>query len=233
MASDSQPAYYYPTYHHPGLVAALVLKMQRALGSLFRIGEHSKADKEAMNLVKTLEDERELFRKISEQDDQAAFKIFYNLTCSKVYGYCLKVARSVPVATDLLQETYINLWNERKYLSGVIYPRAYAMRIASRAVYRYFSRRNGTHEALDISESEHLLDPELASQVSLETKEILQLIELAVLKLPPQQQQVFRMNKYEGHSYKEIAQHLKLSVSTVSNYLDIAMKKVRASVIGQ
>jgi RNA polymerase sigma-70 factor (ECF subfamily) len=138
----------------------------------------------------------------------------------------------VQVATELLQETYITLWQGRKHLVNVTYPRAYLIRIASRAVYRYLSHKNNSRQILELYEADQLLQPEIAGHVSLETKEILQMIEIAVRQLPPQQQEVFRLNKYEGLSYKEIADQLHISVSTVGNYLDIAMRKVRASVLG-
>jgi RNA polymerase sigma-70 factor (ECF subfamily) len=176
-------------------------------------------------------EERELLRAIAGNDADA-FRTFYELTSSRVYGYCLKMGKSVQVATELLQETYITLWQGRKHLINVTYPRAYLIRIASRAVYRYLSHKNNSRQILELYEADQLLQPEIAGHVSLETKEILQMIEIAVRQLPPQQQEVFRLNKYEGLSYKEIADQLHISVSTVGNYLDIAMRKVRASVLG-
>jgi RNA polymerase sigma-70 factor (ECF subfamily) len=179
------------------------------------------------------EEERQLFRDIAN-NDQEAFRAFYELTSSRVYGYCMKMGKSVPVATELLQETYLTLWKERKYLAEVIYPRAYVVRIASRAVYKYFSKRNNSRQVIELYEADQLLQPlDMAAHASLETKEILQVIENAVRKLPPQQEKVFRMNKLEGFSYKEISEQLGLSISTVGNYLEIAMKKVRASVLGE
>ena len=185
-----------------------------------------------MDLPRTVEEERALFREISSGDEHA-FKAFYQLTSAKVYGYCIKMTRSAVIATELLQETYIAIWKQRSYLDQVTFPRAYAMRIASRAVYKYFSQKNKAPESLEDHHSEKLIHPQVPTHAAIETKEILSIIEQVVKLLPPQQQQVFRLNKYDGLSYKEIAQTLNLSVSTVSNYLEIAMKKVRAGVLGK
>jgi RNA polymerase sigma-70 factor (ECF subfamily) len=177
-------------------------------------------------------EERNLFKAIAAGDEEA-FKSFYDLTSSRVYGYCMKMTGGeVAVATELLQETYINLWKARASLADVAYPRAYIVRIASRVVYRHFSAKYNKRRLIALHEADQLVAPEVASQVSLETKEILQLIEIAVRQLPAQQQQVFRLNKYDGLSYKEIAARLGISASAVSNYLELAMKKVRASVLG-
>lgn len=220
----------YSQVYKPNWIEPLLEIWSRVLGSLYKPG--GKPEGRKPNLIQTIEEERRLFGDINS-GDKKSFETFYDLSSARVYGYFLKMVRSDDIATELLQETYIALWKQRKYLAEVAYPRAYTMRIASRALYRYFSEKNKTYELLELEESEQLIHPDTESQMSLETKEILQLIEIAVKRLPPQQQHVFRLNKYDGFSYKEIAEQLNLSVSTVSNYLELAMKKVRTSLLGE
>jgi RNA polymerase sigma-70 factor (ECF subfamily) len=52
-------------------------------------------------------------------------------------------------------------------------------------------------------------------------------MEQAVRQLPPQQQVVFRLSKFQRLRHKEIADLLNVTVSTVTNNLGMAMKKIR------
>ena len=55
-------------------------------------------------------------------------------------------------------------------------------------------------------------------------------LERALSDLPPRQQQILRMYRFEGQSYKEIADQLQISPRTVEAQLRIAMKKLRESM---
>ena len=53
------------------------------------------------------------------------------------------------------------------------------------------------------------------------------LLQNAINKLPPQRQQVFRLCKLEGKSYKEVSELLGISLSTISDHIVKATKSIR------
>ncbi|MNL20876.1 RNA polymerase sigma factor [compost metagenome] len=57
--------------------------------------------------------------------------------------------------------------------------------------------------------------------------------ESAIKELPKQQQIVFRLSRFEGLSYEEIADRLNLSKNTVKNHLVVAVKTLRAQFSNQ
>src|SRR6187402_2362135 len=75
------------------------------------------------------EEDKKVFSEIAAGSEEA-FERFYNMTSSQVYGYCLRMAKSQPVAVELMQEAYVQLWEGRRSLQQVSYPRAYILRIA-------------------------------------------------------------------------------------------------------
>ncbi|SIS83846.1 RNA polymerase sigma-70 factor, ECF subfamily [Filimonas lacunae] len=176
-------------------------------------------------------DEKEWFKAIAA-GDPVAFERFYDSTSTRVYSYCLKMTKSVPIATELVQEIYIRLWDEKKYLENVTYPRAYLFRIVSRCLYKYLTNAANRQQIIDLNEASTLITSDTLAHTSYETKELMLLVEKAVVELPAQQQKVFRLSKFEGMSHKDIAGELNISVSAVGLYMVEAMKKVRASLVG-
>lgn len=175
------------------------------------------------------DDEMRLLKEIAD-GNTFSFEKFYDATSGYVYGYCLKMAKSVPIASELMQEAYIKLWDERRHLREVAYPRAYLFRIASRCVYNYLTNSSKRQQILEIGEAANIVEAELHVHDQYEARELMEQIEAAVQKLPAQQQKVFRMSKYDGSSRNEIAEAMDISISAVDNYLNVALKKVRASL---
>ena len=60
--------------------------------------------------------------------------------------------------------------------------------------------------------------------------ERLERVKAAIVEMPPQCQRVFIMHKVYGFKYKEIAQQLGISVSTVEKHIMTGLKKCRQSV---
>jgi RNA polymerase sigma-70 factor (ECF subfamily) len=177
------------------------------------------------------DEDKKVFSDIATGSEEA-FERFYNMTSSQVYGYCLRMAKSQALAVELMQEAYVQLWEGRKSLHNVTYPRAYIMRIASRCVYRYLTNNAARRQIMELNEATNVINLDTPTSAAMETKEILQRIEKAVLQLPPQQQLVFRLCKYDGLSYQQIANQLSIAVPTVSRNITEAMKKVRSHVLG-
>ena len=68
------------------------------------------------------------------------------------------------------------------------------------------------------------------SQFLMETNELHDLIEKAILKLPEKSRQVYQLAWEENLSYNEIAEQLGLSPKTVENHVGIALRKLRESL---
>lgn len=62
---------------------------------------------------------------------------------------------------------------------------------------------------------------------SMESRELEQKITQAVNNLPPKCKAVFVLSRYEGLKYKQIAEHLDISVKTVENQMGSALQKLR------
>ena len=71
---------------------------------------------------------------------------------------------------------------------------------------------------------------ETVSQPFMEEKELRELIETAIEKLPEQSRKIYLMAREENLSHKEIAAQLGITPKTVENHVGIALRKLRESL---
>lgn len=161
---------------------------------------------------------------ISEGDEQA-FRVLFDHYKDRFYFVALKMTRLDYIAEEMVQEVFLKIWRNRETLHGIDNPDAYFFTMLYRRVYQYYKK-----EALDkklLQEAKNTSSSENATEASVLARESKMLLEAAILKLPPQQQLIYRLNKMEGFSYNEIADKLHLSPNTVRNHLATAVRSIR------
>lgn len=128
-----------------------------------------------------------------------------------VYRFILKNIRDRDTAQDIVQESYVRMWERVK---EVAYEkaRAYLFTTAYHTMIDHI-RKNQRLSSLDDDYNEtHDETPGTYNDL----KEV---INEAVAKLPEIQRSVIMLRDYEGYSYEEIGEILKLSESQVKVYI--------------
>lgn len=158
--------------------------------------------------------------------DELAFRKVFDLHFHKLYLFCFRFLKSKQHAEEVVHDALLNVWINRNRIDieCSILPYLYTI-----------TRRLALNALRDIATSQKAMD-ELwlnMERLSNETEEMVLLNDLrrftesAVITLPAQQQLVFRMSRYEGLNYDEIAKLLNLSRNTVKNHLVAALKTLR------
>jgi RNA polymerase sigma-70 factor (ECF subfamily) len=165
--------------------------------------------------------------------DQSAFERFYDLHSPTVYGLLLKITSDPSDASDLLQETFLQVWqNASRYDASRGSEIAWLITIArSRAIDRLRSRNTrSTRE--DESAREVFSTGTPVDQVNVEgdivLKEMHDIVREAMQELPPEQRRVLEMAYFEGKSQSEIAAQLSQPLGSVKTRVQLGMKKLRA-----
>lgn len=172
--------------------------------------------------------EKDLLRQL-QQGDHAAFDSLYQTYSERIYGRLLRLTVSEEVASDILQETFIIVWEKRETVNPDLSFRSWIYRIAENGVYQYYRR-----VARDTKMQEHIINhfSELYwhTEEDLIRKENKQMLNDVIAQLPEQRRKIFQLCKIDGHSYEEAAQILGISPSTVSNQLVKANTFVKQQV---
>ena len=164
------------------------------------------------------------------QNDQNAFRILYDLYSPRIYSRLLKLVKSEDLAEDLLQQTFINLWNHRHTLDTQKSLRGYLFTIAGNLTlntWRKARRDKALMEKLQAAATE------LHSQTEewLQKKENAIQIRRAIDALPPQRKKIFKLCKLEEKSYAEVGKMLGISVSTINDHIVKAVRSIKEQLL--
>lgn len=145
------------------------------------------------------------FNSGDEEAFRSIFQRFYQSSCSFVNNYVNNSA----AAKDIVQNTFINLWNKRGIYSDIVYFKAYLYKSLRNNAVQYLQRQKPQTE-LDRSlrnDSDDVLHNIVVEEVH---REIIQAIE----RLPQQRRRIVEMT-LAGLSQDEIADQMNISTNTV------------------
>lgn len=166
---------------------------------------------------KYLHNEKELLIRLIE-GDEAAFETIYYHYSPRLYGNLLKMVKTGHLASEILQDVFIKIWNKRQQIDPENSFRSWLFKIAENAVYDCF-RKAARDKALQQALLQAATDHYLHIEETLITKENEQLLEDVINTLPPQRRQIFRLCKIEGKTYEEVSKLLGISTSTISDHI--------------
>jgi RNA polymerase sigma-70 factor (ECF subfamily) len=169
-------------------------------------------------------DEIEILNRIAN-GDETAFRMFFDYYKDRFYSVVLKMTRSDSIAEEIVQETFLTIWQKRSSLTEIKNPDSYFFTAIYRKVFAYYKKLALERKLLRlIADSPHFQN---ITDETILAQESERLINEAVAKLPSQQQLVFRLSKQEGLSREQIAEKLQISPNTVRNHMADAIKSIR------
>jgi len=135
-----------------------------------------------------------------------------------------RITRNKKAAEDIVQDVFLKLWQNKHKFADLENYNGYLYRCTANAAIDYLKnyrniipldvqRPNGSA----VSNGERLMME----------KELEHEIEKAMSNLPPKCRAIFVLSRYEGMKYREIAEHLEISLKTVENQMGIALSKLR------
>ena len=151
------------------------------------------------------------------------------LMFKKYYAFlCLAIRRIIPdehVAEDLAQDVFADVWRKRASLQITTSLPAYLRRAAVNKSLNYI--RDQKIKWDDEDQLPLLASPQVDANRKLEGEELQAMIDRLIDDLPERCRLVFSLSRFEEMSYREIAEHLDISVKTVENQMSKALKHLR------
>ncbi len=142
--------------------------------------------------------------------------------------YFLRQGLSVADANDCVQDVFTRVIRKGD-VRGLENPKGYIFTIANNLLKDRARRRRTRQEDKHLEADDALLFCDRPSQARiLAGRQELALVKKAILKMPPKVRQVFILNRFEGLKYREIADVLGLSVSSVEKYMMTALKRLNS-----
>lgn len=165
-----------------------------------------------------------------KEGDVKAFEGIFRLYYSPLCLYAAGITGNIEVAEEIVQELFYVFWKEKEKLQVFCSIKSYlygAVRNQSLQYCEHREVRNRYRETVLSGKGE--CQPE-NPQDELEYKELEALINRTLEKLPERRLRIFRMHRFEGKKYMEIASVLSLSVKTVEAEMTKALQTLRKEI---
>lgn len=170
--------------------------------------------------------DQDLIKAISDSDNQA-FRALFDRYYKLMLGTAINIIKDVDAAKDAVQEVFLQLWKKRDSLNINSSLESYLKRAAINRCLNAINREKRF-------EDEEVLHTHVESspdaQEILEAKDMEQIIDRALQKVPERSRIIFKMKRQEGLSLKEIAEQLDISPKTVENQITKALKILKEAV---
>ncbi|KAA1245808.1 RNA polymerase sigma factor [Aquimarina sp. RZ0] len=152
-----------------------------------------------------------------EQEYTSIFNKYSDALCFYLY----KRFGDYEKSQDIVQETFIKLWNNRHNISYktvkgylfVVAKNTFINSIKSSNIRNHHKNYIATQALSSVESPEYIM----------EEKEFLYTLKTAIAALPEKQRVVFMMNRFEDKTYKQVAKVLEVSVKTVEKRMQSAL----------
>lgn len=159
--------------------------------------------------------------------DAETFKKVFLPYHQKLYRIAYRIVQDAPNAEDIVQETFIKLWNKRGDMQDIENTEAFSIIILRNTCLDHLRKtKNDYHTNYDTD------IPETASLVKqIEIQDEAERVKKLINKLPEQQRQVMIMKHWDGYSDEEIEQITGISPGNIRVILSRARKTIREQFI--
>lgn len=153
------------------------------------------------------------------------FRDHYASLCAFVYRY----TGSDEVAEDIVQELFLAIWRDPARWAESRSVRLLLFAAARNRALDYLRhRRVRERHAQRVVAEVRAIAPAVDDAAA--NAEIRDALDAAMESLPPRAREIFRLNRADGLSYREIAERLGVSIKTVETQMSRTLKKLRAQL---
>lgn len=168
-----------------------------------------------------------VLKKIKEGDIKAfesIFRLYYTPLCL----YATSITGEQEVAEEIVQDLFYVFWKERESLPILRSIKNYLYGATRNRSLQYLEHREVRYRYRNtVLAGENPESESYTPQDQLEYKELQSLVNRALGKLPERRLRIFRMHRFEGMKYAEIASSLSLSIKTVEAEMTKALQTLR------
>jgi len=162
------------------------------------------------------------------EGDDSCFKEIYDLYHFKVFCFVKKYTAQLADSEDVTQNVFIHLWKYRAKLDPDVSLEAVLFKSSKQEISKWYKKQNRIFSV----ENEQLikeLDSSTESDDDIDLK--LEIIQSLLNKVPEKRRKIFKLNKFEDLSHKEIAIEMNMSPSAVANQISKTLQFLKENSV--
>ena len=174
-----------------------------------------------------------------KEGNPTAFKDVFRMLYPRLKGYCKLFVSDDNKVEDLIQETFITLWEKRSSIKTDRSIESYLFVILRNNCLNFLrneklEKTTFSIDVEEVSELQYLYQIDLLGkeEKSLE-EQLVESFQEAVDELPEKMKQVFTLCKIEGRKQKEVADEMGISLKMVEKHIAKAKEQIRKKLVGQ
>ncbi|MCC8171007.1 MAG: RNA polymerase sigma-70 factor [Parabacteroides sp.] len=164
---------------------------------------------------------------IAACDSESAFKSLYLAYFPRLMRFAGIYVSAPEEAEEVVSDTFLAVWNNRKSLPGVANFDAYIYTVARYKAVSYYR----SHSVRQVEWNENQVDlfssTETTPEEELISKELAEQLNAAIDRLPGKCKLAFKLVREDKLKYKDVAAILDISVKTLESHLSVAVRKLR------
>jgi len=156
---------------------------------------------------------------------QEAFGELYARFRERLMYSCKQYMRYEADADDIVHDIFLKLWETRHFLNPELSFSGYLQTITRNYTMKKF-RHFDVHSRFVRNMFMNGTDATNETEDTIIGNDYAKLLNELIERLPSKQKEVFRLNRIEGFTYKEISELLHISVENVRKHASLALKKI-------
>lgn len=165
--------------------------------------------------------------------DKKAYEAVYDEFFGVLYHLCINYLHDDKVSEELVQDTFMKLWEIRETLNDQINIRNFLYTITKNNCLNYLrNQKISLKHQENIKYLEMQFNYEALEKLGnyLQFEELREKIDEAISKLPAEVIETFKLSRFEELSYREIADKQGISVKTVEARISKALRILRVEL---
>ncbi|GAB4000832.1 RNA polymerase sigma-70 factor [Spirosoma daeguense] len=158
--------------------------------------------------------------------DQQAFQEIYQRYWFKLYEVARRKVLTEEDAEEIVQDIFVDLWERRELL--LIQDISKFLYKAVKYQLLDYLKAKFVRQAYQDSKQRFNLDTDTHTEEQLALKDLSEAILTGIDQLPAKTQEIFRLNRLEGRSAKEIADLLQIPERTIEYHITQALRTMRS-----
>lgn len=172
-------------------------------------------------------DQKKLLLELS-QGSELAFTKLYNQYKNIVYATALKITKSKTLAEEVVQDVFLKIWQNHENLAEIANFENYLFIISRNHIFDMIKKiARETNLVSDINYKNTVSDD---TDNAIKDDQYNIILNQIIEQLPPQQQKIYKMAKWDGLSHQKIGENLGISTETVKKHMAQALKFVRFKI---
>jgi RNA polymerase sigma-70 factor (ECF subfamily) len=162
--------------------------------------------------------------------DEKAFESLFKAHYQMLKKVAHFITQDAEQCEEIVHDVFINIWQKRQNINPEASFKNYLITAVRNRCFNHLKAKKQT-QSIDNDESwvEELV-ADTYTDTKAQVRDVQKAIDTAIDKLPEQCRLIFQLSRYEGMSYKEIAEALDIAPKTVENQIGRALKFLKTDL---